>query len=265
MPENNYNMTKLIPMGQDLASLEERPIKNVFPMRIWLAGLPQADVPFSRATMMGLLKTLNPERLIEYHGQKKLFTAAAVGAQLERVQVIRSAFKAACKQDEVTLTPKALFGMFINNHPSYGFLKDERGLSDFSTYLLLGQIPEGADMNLFRHPLQYFQIYARLIEMTVNVQQGQRPMSDESFATSSAPYALFYNQACGLKKVTEVANKPGLDIIEESSVSLQERAASNMGMLTFRITKYRNIDYRQTLKKAGKIKIKSGNYRYQSA
>jgi len=35
--------------------------------------------------------------------------------------------------------------------------------------------------------------------------------------------------------------------------------------LTFRITKYRNIDYRQTLKKAGKIKIKSGNYRYQSA
>ncbi|MDF1683059.1 MAG: hypothetical protein P1U36_00225 [Legionellaceae bacterium] len=250
MPENNYNMTKLMPLiNGGLESMSERPIKNVFPMRIWLAGLPQADIPFSKATMEELLKTLNPERLIEYHRSKKLFTPAAVGAQVERVQVIRRAFEAACKQDKVTLTPKALFGMFVNNHPSYGFLKDTLGLSDLSTYMLLGQIPEDAEVSLFRHPLQFFQILSRVSEISANEQrevarqvneigQGRapnpleaiKPFSDENFATSFAPRAMFFRQAFTQKAIIEKVNKPGLDIIEESSGLLQERASSNMDM-----------------------------------
>ena len=223
MPENNYNMTKLIPVGNgSLDSITERAIKNVFPMRIWLAGLPQANVPFSKATMQRLLDTLNPERLVAYHRSKKLFTPAAVGAQLERVQVIRAAFEKACKEEKVTLTPKALFGMFINNHPSYGFLKDELKLSDFSTYMLLGRLPEDADMSLFRHPLQYFQMMGQFVEMVINSQQGQKPFSDESFATSFAPRAMFFSVAVGQTQVEKV-NKPGLDIIHEVSESLGAR------------------------------------------
>lgn len=223
MPENNYNMTKSMPLGLDLASLTERPIKNVFPMRIWLAGLPQADVPFSKDTMMKLLNTLNPQRLIDYHRNKNLFTPAAVGAQLERVQVIRRAFEAACKQDAVTLTPKALFGMFVNNHPSYGFLKHTLGLSDLTTYMLLGQIPEDADMSLCTHPLQYFQTLGKLIEMKVNAAQGKRWFSDESLATSFAPRAMFFSMAVSQKILVEPANKPGLDIIDQSSKLLVEK------------------------------------------
>ena len=52
---------------------------------------------------------------------------------------------------------------------------------------------------------------------------------------------------------------------EHVGVTGPANLAVSIYKLTFRITKYRNIDYRQTLKKAGKIKIKSGNYRYQSA
>jgi hypothetical protein len=221
MPEDNYNMTKMMPMGRDLASIKERPVKNVFPMRIWLAGLPQADVPFSKVTMMRLLKILNPERLIEYHRNKKLFTAAAVGAQLERVQVIRRAFEEACKQDNVTLTPKALFGMFVNNHPSYGFLKNEQQLSDLSTYMLLGAVPEGADMSLFRHPLQYFQMMGIVFEAGLNQAQGKKALSDESFATSFAPYVTFFSQAVMQKAMVEPVNKPGLDILKETSEALR--------------------------------------------
>ena len=49
MPEDNYNMTKRTPVinGPE-GAWDERELKDVFPIRLWLAGLPQAEIPFSR-------------------------------------------------------------------------------------------------------------------------------------------------------------------------------------------------------------------------
>lgn len=133
MPEDNYNVTKKILIGIDTTNLGEKNIENVFPIRLWLAGLPQANVPFTKEIMEQALSSLSPKRLLAYHDQKKLFSSAAVGAQLDRVLLIKELFEAEVKKSKITLTPKELFLKLINNHPTYLFLKDELQLSDFST------------------------------------------------------------------------------------------------------------------------------------
>ena len=220
MPEDNYNITKFIPVANG-TTVTERPIANVFPMRLWLAGLPQAEVPFSRDCIIKTLRTLDPTRLLAYHRHKKLFTPAAVGAQQERVEQIRSLFEAELKKPMITLTPRALFLTFVNNHPSYGFLKDQLKTSDFLTFLALGQIPTDAELSLWRHPLQYFPIWMKLVEMGTNQTQGQqRAFSDESFASSFAPKAMFFCIAANNKQA-ELQLKPGLDMLEETSQRLK--------------------------------------------
>jgi hypothetical protein len=171
MPEDNYNMTKKMPTGFKQEAL----IDNVFPMRVWLLGLPQADVPFSRATMKKVLDSVDPARLVAYHRRKKLFTSAEVGAQLERVQLIRRVFEAECSQSAITLTPKVLFGMFVNNHPSYSFLKNTCALHDLSVYMILGKVSEGADWSLFRHPLQYGHIHFKMGELITHLTHRPLP------------------------------------------------------------------------------------------
>lgn len=225
MPEDNYNITKFIPVinGSDMSTLTERPIENVFPMRLWLAGLPQADVPFSKDTIIKRLGTLDPSRLLAYHRHKKLFTPAAVGAQQERVEQIRSLFKAELKKPVITLTPKTLFLTFVNNHPSYGFLKDQLKTSDFITFIGLGQIPADAEVSLCRHPRQYFPIYLKLIEMLSNELKGNlHQFSDDSFTSPYAPKAIFFILALANKQ-SETAMKTGLDILEETSQRLKMR------------------------------------------
>ncbi len=218
MPEDNYNITKKIPLegGVNPASLTEKDIENVFPIRLWLAGLPQANVPFTKEVIEKALDSLNPERLLAYHHQKKLFSPAAVGAQLERILLIKNAFEEEIKKSQITLTPKQLFLKLINNHPTYIFLKNELQLSELSTFMLLGQIPEGADMSLLRHPLQWFPMLGVLIEWIQNEQQGRPALSEESFKSSHARHALFYTVA-RQQKMAEGANKAGLDILNETS------------------------------------------------
>ncbi len=217
MPENNYNVTKKIPIGNG-AIIEERDIKDVFPIRLWLAGLPQAEVAFSRETLNKMLKSLDPTRLAAYHSQKKLFSGAAVGAQLDRVELMRDLFEQEVKKDTITLTPKALFLKFVDNHPSYSFLKGLK-LSDFNTFMLLGQVPEGADWSIIRHPLKTYSMWGRVIEMSINAQQGLAPFSRETFATSAAPHMIFF-QTAAVQKLVEGENQAGLDIIEEVSTQL---------------------------------------------
>ena len=215
MPGDNYNMTKSMPFANMIATTKEMRIDNVFPMRIWLIGLPQADVPFSRATMKKVLNNWDPARLVAYHRHKKLFTPAEVGAQLERVQLIRRVFEAECSQSIITLTPKVLFGMFVNNHPSYGFLKDTMKLHDITVYQLLGQISEDADWSLFRHPLQFFQILGKHIAFVKN-----NGAFSEERPSSFAAKALF-----GFMAQEEVAleclNQPAMEILEETSTALR--------------------------------------------
>jgi hypothetical protein len=212
MPDDNYDVTKRMPIMNGPGHCEERAVEHVFPIRLWLAGLPQAELPFSRETLSKMLTTLDPERLAGYHRQKKLFSGAEVGAQLDRVQLIRTLFEKELNKDKITLSPKALFLTFVNNHPSYEFLKSMK-LSDFSTFMLLGQIPEGADWSLIRHPLKDFQIWGRIIEMVTNSQRGMAPFSAENFARSAALYAVFYNLTA-TQQLIEGVNKIGLTIIE---------------------------------------------------
>ena len=215
MPEDNYNVTKrmLIRNGPgEEQPIIERCIKNVFPMRIWLLGLPQADVPFSKATMKKMLRTLDSKRLIAYHHRKKLFTSEAVTAQLDRVQCIRNAFETACKQTKITLTPKALFDMFAKQHPSYAFLKNILKSSDFFTYLTLGYIPEYSDERFAEHPLHG--------EMLTSIRQNKQTFfSEESFGTSAAPRVIFFQRAAEQIEI-EQENKDGLDILKETSAAL---------------------------------------------
>lgn len=140
MPENNYNVTDTT--------------ASKFPLRLWLAGLPQANVAFSRETIIKTLNLLDPNRLLAYHRQKKLFTPAAVSAQIERIQLIRHLFETELQKTTPTLTPKALFLKLVNNHPVYDFLKNKRQLSDFSTFICLGYIPNETDIGLFRYHLK---------------------------------------------------------------------------------------------------------------
>lgn len=221
MPEDNYNITKKIPLGNGTnpASIVEKDIKNVFPIRLWLAGLPQADVPFTKEIIEKTLESLNPERLLAYHRQKKLFSPAAVGAQLERILLIKNVFEAEIKKSKITLTPKELFLKLINNHPTYMFLKNELQLSDFHAFVLLGQVPEGADMSLLRHPLQWFPMLGMLIEAQHNQQQGRPSFSEESFKSSHAHHVQFFSTAA-ISKMRDAANKAGLDILTETSNQL---------------------------------------------
>jgi hypothetical protein len=217
MPEDNYNVTKKIPLanGTNLASIEEKDIKNVFPIRLWLAGLPQANVPFTKELIKKAIDSLNPERLLAYHRHKKLFSPASVGAQLERILLIKKVFEEEIKKSQITLTPKELFLRFINNHPTYIFLKNELKLSDLSTFMLLGQIPEGADMSLLRHPLQWFPMLGMFVEAQVNDLQGLPPFSEENFKKSNAHHLLFFSLAAQ-QKMAEGANKAGLDILRQT-------------------------------------------------
>ncbi|KTD00549.1 hypothetical protein [Fluoribacter gormanii] len=221
MPEDNYNITKKIPLanGTNLASITEKDVENVFPIRLWLAGLPQANVPFTKEVIEKTIDSLNPERLLAYHHQKKLFSSAAVGAQLERILLIKNTFEEEIKKSQITLTPKQLFLKLINNHPSYIFLKNELQLSELSTFMLLGQIPEGADMSLLRHPLQWFSMIGMIVEAQLNELQGRPSFSEESFKSSHAHHVLFFSLA-NQQKMAEGANKAGLDILSEASAHL---------------------------------------------
>lgn len=221
MPEDNYNITKKIPLvnGANPTEAIERDVKNVFPIRLWLAGLPQANVPFSKEVIEKTLESLNPERLLAYHRQKKLFSSAAVGAQLERILLIKNIFESEIKERNITLTPKKLFLKLINNHPTYSFLKNELQLSDSSTFQLLGQIPEGADMSLLRHPLQWFPMLGLAIEAAKNEQEGRPSFSEENFKSAHAHHILFFSLA-KQAEIIDKANKAALDILNETAKHL---------------------------------------------
>lgn len=222
MPEDNYNITKRIPLGngKNPVNIVEKDIKNVFPIRLWLAGLPQADAPFTKEMIEKTLNSLNPERLLAYHRQKKLFSPAAVGAQLERILLIKKAFEEEIKKSKITLTPKELFLKLINNHPTYIFLKNELKLSNFHVFVLLGQIPEGADMSLLRHPLQWFPMLKKLLEATQNEQQGRPSFSSESFQSPHAHHLQFFSLA-NISKMTDTTNQAGLKFLTETSDRLR--------------------------------------------
>lgn len=222
MPEDNYNITKRIPLGNgpNHASMVEKNIKNVFPIRLWLAGLPQADVPFTKEIIAKALESLNPERLLAYHRQKKLFSDAAVGAQLDRILLIKNVFEAEIKKSDITLTPKEVFLKLIKNHPTYMFLKNEVPLSDFHTFALLGLVPEGADIG--RHPLQWPSLGRISIEAAVNQKEGRPPFSEEDFKSSDAHHVLFFSVAASVK-TSDMANKSALDMLTEISSQLSSK------------------------------------------
>ncbi|MEY3183126.1 MAG: hypothetical protein RLZ35_1111 [Pseudomonadota bacterium] len=165
MPDNNYDVTKPIPMAGVPTEVE---FKHVFPIRLWLAGLPQANRAFSTQTIQKVLSHLDPEKLLAYHRNKKLFSSAAVMAQYERVQLIRSLFEEEQKKKTKTLTPRDLLLKLVDNHPTYHFLKNHMGLNDLYTFLLLGKIPEGADWSLLRHPLQTLPMWGLLVDKINN-------------------------------------------------------------------------------------------------
>lgn len=220
MPEDNYNVTKKIPLanGTNLTGITDKDIKNVFPVRLWLAGLPQANVPFTKEVIKKTLDSLSFERLFAYHQHKKLFSSAAVGSQLDRMLLIKNEFEEEIKKSEITLTPKQLFIKFINNHPTFIFL-NKLQLSELSIFMLLGQIPEGSDMSLLRHPLQWFSMTGMIKEAAQNEQQGLPPFSKKSFESSHAHNVLFFSLA-NQQKMVEEENKAGLDILSETTAHL---------------------------------------------
>ena len=182
-----------------------------------LAAIP-ADVPFTKEIIGKALKSLNPQRLLAYHRQKKLFSDAAVGAQLDRILLIKNVFEAEIKKSEITLTPKEVFLKLIKNHPTYMFLKNELSLSNFHTFALLGQVPEGAD--IIRHPLQLPSVLRIMMEGAVNEAEGHPPFSEEDFKSSDGHHVLFFSVAASAKRC-DMANKAGLDMLTEISSQLQ--------------------------------------------
>jgi hypothetical protein len=212
MPEDNYNVTKKIPFSH-AGALIEKDVTNVFPIRLWLAGLPQANIPFTREVIEKVLASLNPERILAYHNRKKLFSDASIGAQLDRIDLIRTLFKEESQKAVITLTPKQLFLKFINNHPTYDFLKNELELHDLSIFMLLGQIPEDADLSLLRHPLQYIPIYNMYEEYVQSIQEGRGgAFSEKSFKSSHSHNASFFFLAT-INKTIRQLNTDGLDIL----------------------------------------------------
>lgn len=198
MPEDNYNMTKSIPI-QDIG---ERPFENIFPIRLWLAGLPQAERPFSRAFMAYTLMSLKPEKLLAYHQQKKLFSSAAVGAQLDRILTIRQSFSEALKNN-ASLTPKALFLQFVNHHPTYVFLKKQLKLSDFWVFGNLGYISEGADWSFLRHPMQAVQMEKWDNEAQARQNQDLPPFSKAFYESKAGRNLLLFNIAQQCKSLDD--------------------------------------------------------------
>lgn len=219
MPEDNYNTTKKIPFSH-AGALIEKDVTNVFPIRLWLAGLPQANVPFTREVIEKVLASLNPERILGYHKRKKLFSDASVGAQLDRIILIRNSFEEESKKTVITLTPKQLFLKFINNHPTYNFLKNELELHDLFVFMLLGQIPEGADFSLLRHPLQYIPMYNMYEEYLRSIQEGRGgAYSEESFKSRHSHNVSFFFNATLTKTIGQL-NTAGLNIVSRVATQL---------------------------------------------
>lgn len=215
MPEDNYNISKFIPVVNGTKAPVEKAIENVFPIRLWLAGLPQAEVPFSKEFIKHVLDSLNPQRLLAYHKQKNLFSQAAVGAQLDRVLLIKQLFAEEYKKEIVTLTPKELFLQFVNNHPSYSLLKDSLELNDIFVFNLLGFIPTDADVSLLRHPLQWPSIVKAAGEAVMN-QGKQQLFSTQSFADPASHKFIFFNST-QIQKLLQTANGESIEIIEEAA------------------------------------------------
>lgn len=219
MPEDNYNISKFIPVGNGTKAPVEKAIENVFPIRLWLTGLPQAEVPFSKEFIKHVLDSLNPQRLLAYHKQKNLFSQAAVGAQLDRVLLIKQLFAEEYKKDIITLTPKELFLQFVNNHPSYGLLKDNLELNDIFVFNLLGMIPTDADISLLRHPLQWPSMAKAAGEVIIN-QGKQQLFSTQSFADPASHKYLFFLTA-QTQKMVQTANEQSIEIIDETAKDLR--------------------------------------------
>lgn len=215
MPEDNYNITKKIPIANG-ATTTEKDVAGVFPIRLWLAGLPQAEAPFTRDIIEKTLRSLDSERLLAYHQQKKLFSPAAIGAQLERVLLIKTSFEAALNEPVISLTPRALFLKLINNHPTYDFLKNTIKLNELVLFSLLGQVPENADVSRWRHPLQYNSIIKVAQEAVYNEREGRPPFSKASFRTPHSHNLMFFSLAKHAA-LLDKANQPGIDILTEIS------------------------------------------------
>ncbi|KTC64649.1 Uncharacterised protein (plasmid) [Legionella adelaidensis] len=198
MPGDNYNVSKstLVTNGPTKEIL----LDNVFPFRLALAGFPQANIPFSKEVLQNCLDNLDPVKLLAYHRKKKLFSPAAVGAQLERVELIRNLFKEALAKPEITLTPKELVLKFVNNHPSYAFLKSQK-LSDFAIFLQLGQITADADLSLLRHPLQWAPVIGELIKISRAQLEGRAP----EMQSNNTLKASFFANVTGVARL-EKAN-----------------------------------------------------------
>lgn len=210
MPEDNYNVTKKIPVNTGNGAVE-RDVTNVFPLRLWLAGLPQANVPFTREVINKALASLNPQHLLAYHNRKKLFSSAAVGAQIERLLLIKELFAEEAKKAIITLTPRQLFLNFVNNHPTYDFLKNQLQLSDLSVFMLLGNVPEDADFSLWRHPLKFFPMLEIATEL---------PSLSQEQSNSPHFHNLLFFHAASQQKEIEKLNAPGLEILAEVSTVL---------------------------------------------
>lgn len=234
MPEDNYNVSKKVNVEKGIhpGNTTVKMANNVFPFHLWMAGIPQAEVPFQRKTIQNLLNSLDPTSLLAYHQRKKLFSPAAVGAQLDRVLLIRKLFEEEVKKNVITLTPKALFLKFVNNHPTYLFLKNEVKLNDFHVFNLLGQVPEGADMSLLRHPLQWIPMQFKRAEAHRNIEKIQLnslsydqkrhlpSFSEESLKSSHAQHFQFFKTSY-CKKDIERGNQAGLNILDEVSSQLK--------------------------------------------
>ncbi len=222
MPEDNYNITKKLPLVPDKANPNDisiQTVENVFPMRIWLAGLPQADVPFSQEMMERTLETLDPQRLATYHRHKQLFSPKAVGAQLERVNLISALFAAELSKPEPNLTPKALFLKLINNHPTYAFLKKLMP-NDLGVFMLLGFNSSDIEPNILLRPLQYIPMCKTIAEMAVNEKNGKtKTLSDEAIASPYGMRVAMYLQSIGNATLFKAAQE-SMKELEDTRTSL---------------------------------------------
>lgn len=152
MPEDNISITKKIPVimegklkfngkFKEVPVTKDIAVPDVYPIRCWLLGLPNADKPFTEKTLRFVLKNIHPEAFKKFHTANPCFSQEAVDAQIKRIRLMRKLFRAELKKNVITLSPRGLFLETMKKHPSYTILKDQFNLPTFILFQHMGYVP----------------------------------------------------------------------------------------------------------------------------
>lgn len=124
---------KQIQEFDDERSLPKENIWSNF--RIWQLGLPQADLPFDRPTLMLFSRTDVLKTIFSYNNSKNpLIDKQSIQAQEHRILKLISTFTEELQKPVPTLTPRGLFFLLSNGETNFDYWHKEKNLNPWVVF-----------------------------------------------------------------------------------------------------------------------------------